>query len=157
MELVKNVFFNTDKIVENTEIKVTYAGELFQNKSSNVTIHYGFGDNWANAQDVVMQKTDLGYQANINVLEGEMLNFCFKNSDGQWDNNNGCNYQFEIQKQENNEEDISVQKESTEAPLVAYKMPTWGDLFKKTFNNFVNYVSKIFSKNKEHANGSNNN
>ena len=29
MELVKNIFFNTDKIVENTEIKITYAGYLF--------------------------------------------------------------------------------------------------------------------------------
>lgn len=31
MELFRNIFFNTDKVVENTTVKVTYAGKLFQN------------------------------------------------------------------------------------------------------------------------------
>ena len=31
MELFRNIFFNTDKVVENTNVKVTYAGKLFQN------------------------------------------------------------------------------------------------------------------------------
>lgn len=156
MELVKNIFFNTDKIVENTEIKVTYAGYLFQNGSSEVVIHYGFGNEWTNAQDIVMQKTELGYQATVNVTGGETLNFCFRNSNGEWDNNNGCNYQFEIQTQEVNEEEINVEKETMEAPLVVYKTPTWGELFKKTINNFVNYFSKIFTKENGQANQNNN-
>ena len=46
MELFRNIFFNTDKVVENTDVKVTYAGNLFQNGSEDVTVHYGFGENW---------------------------------------------------------------------------------------------------------------
>ena len=30
MELVKNIFFNTDKLVANTTVKISYTGKLFQ-------------------------------------------------------------------------------------------------------------------------------
>ena len=46
MELTKNIFFNTDKLVENSKVKISYTGELFQNSSEEVSIHYGFGLNW---------------------------------------------------------------------------------------------------------------
>lgn len=48
MELVKNVFFNTDKLVENAKVKISYVGKLFQENSSEVYLHYGFGSNWDN-------------------------------------------------------------------------------------------------------------
>ncbi|MBR2703970.1 MAG: hypothetical protein IKE91_00690 [Clostridia bacterium] len=156
MELVKNIFFNTDKIVENTEIKITYAGALFQNGSSEVIIHLGFGDDWNNAQDIAMDKTELGFQANVNIIEDTKLNFCFKNANNEWDNNGGQNYQFAIEKQEIEEEDIEVEKQAEDAPLAVYKTPSWGELFKKTFSNLVSYFSKIFSKNTENANNDNN-
>ena len=148
MELIKNIFFNTDKIVENTDIKITYAGQLFQNGSDDVTIHYGFGDNWSNAQDIVMEKTELGYQANIHVQPDSKLNFCFKNSCGEWDNNNGMNYEFKIEEQNIIEEEIQVKQENQNenVPIAVYTTPSWGELFKKTFNNFVNYFSKLFGK-----------
>ena len=57
--------------------------------------------------------------------------------------------------QEVNEEEINVEKETMEAPLVVYKTPTWGELFKKTINNFVNYFSKIFTKENGQANQNN--
>ena len=79
MELTKNIFFNTDKLVENSKVKISYIGELFKNASEEVTIHYGFGNNWDNVTDIKMEKTELGFQAEINLLEGETLNFCFKN------------------------------------------------------------------------------
>jgi len=34
----------------------------------------------------------------INLLEGETFNFCFKNGDDVWDNNNGQNYIFPLEK-----------------------------------------------------------
>ncbi len=43
MELVKNIFFNTDKLVEKSKVKISYAGKLFQDRSEEVYIHYGFG------------------------------------------------------------------------------------------------------------------
>ena len=33
MELVKNIFFNTDKLVENSNIKISYTGKFFQENS----------------------------------------------------------------------------------------------------------------------------
>ena len=85
MELFRNIFFNTDKVIENTDVKVTYAGKLFQSGSEDVTVHYGFGENWENAQDIQMQKSELGFQADIHVQPNTKLNFCFKNAKGEWD------------------------------------------------------------------------
>lgn len=149
MELVKNIFFNTDKIVENSDVKITYAGYLFQNQSEGVTIHYGYGQNWENSQDIEMEKTELGYQATIHVLSYEQLNMCFKNTYGEWDNNYGNNYQFGIEKQYYEDEDIEVEQKNIEAPLVVYNTPSWGELIKKTFENFVNYIAKLFGKSTE--------
>ena len=98
MELTKNIFFNTDKLIENTKIKISYVGKLFQNCSEEVSIHYGFGLNWDNVTDVKMEKTDLGFQAEIELGEGETFNFCFKNENDCWDNNDGQNYIFPLEK-----------------------------------------------------------
>ncbi len=98
MELTKNIFFNTDKLVENSKVKISYIGELFKSASEEVTIHYGFGNNWDNVTDIKMEKTELGFQAEINLLEGETFNFCFKDGNNNWDNNNGQNYVFPLEK-----------------------------------------------------------
>lgn len=98
MELTKNIFFNTDKLVENSTVKISYIGKLFQDASEEVSIHYGFGNNWDNVSDVKMEKTELGFQAEINLLEGETFNFCFRNENNEWDNNEGQNYVFPLEK-----------------------------------------------------------
>lgn len=100
MELFKNIFFNTDKIIGNTDIKLTYAGKLFQDGVQSVLVHYGYGENWDYAGDIQMEKTELGYQANIYVQQCDTLNFCFKGINGEWDNNNGQNYTFKIENEE---------------------------------------------------------
>ena len=48
MELIKNIFFNTDKLIEDSNVKISYTGELFQNNSEEVYLHYGFNENWQN-------------------------------------------------------------------------------------------------------------
>ena len=65
MELTKNIFFNTDKLVENTNVKLSYTGEFFQDNSSEVFLHYGFGNNWDNLNDIKMEKTELSFKAEI--------------------------------------------------------------------------------------------
>lgn len=41
MELTKNIFFNTDKLVENTSVKLSYTGSLFQDGyEGNIYLHY---------------------------------------------------------------------------------------------------------------------
>lgn len=98
MELTKNVFFNTDKLVENSKVKISYTGKLFQDASQEVSIHYGFGLNWDGVNDIQMEKTDLGFQAEIDLIEGETFNFCFKNEQDIWDNNDGANFIFPLEK-----------------------------------------------------------
>ena len=137
MELTKNIFFNTDKLVENTRVKISYTGQLFQDNSKEVSIHYGFGDNWDNVNDVVMEKTDLGFQAEIILGEGNTFNFCFKDENDNWDNNNGQNYIF------------NLEKLPTEL-LVLYKIITYlpkiisGNYKKKATNNNEEYTIRGF-------------
>lgn len=76
MELVKNIFFNTDKLIENSVVKISYIGSLFQNNANSVFIHYGFGNSWDNLSDKEMTKTELGYQAEIKLIGTEPLNLC---------------------------------------------------------------------------------
>lgn len=97
MELVKNIFFNTDKLIQNSKVKISYTGKLFQNNSKEVYIHYGFGLLWENLNEIKMEKTELGFQAEIELLDKESFNFCFKNESNVWDNNNGNNYIFELE------------------------------------------------------------
>ena len=176
MELFKNIFFNTDKIIGNTDIKLTYAGKLFQDGIQSVQVHYGYGDNWDCAGDIEMEKTELGYQANIYVKNAKTLNFCFKGINGEWDNNNGQNYTFEIEEAtvtepvqevaekynyvENtkaNPDNIEcacneVNAQTNENTSLITTTPTWGELIKRTFHNIVSYFSKLFSGKKENIN-----
>lgn len=98
MELLKDIYFNTDKLVENTNVKVSYTGKFYQGDNDKVFIHYGYGKNWDNIQEVEMKKTDLGYQTELNLAGNETINFCFKNQSNEWDNNYGKNYIFNIEK-----------------------------------------------------------
>lgn len=98
MELVKDIYFNTDKLVENTNVKVSYTGKFYQENNDKVFIHYGYGENWNNVNEIEMKKTDLGYQTELNLAGGNTVNFCFKNQNNEWDNNFGKNYIFNIEK-----------------------------------------------------------
>ncbi len=97
MELVKNIFFNTDKLTPNSTIKISYTGKFFQDPSNEVYMHFGYGANWENVTDVKMEKSELGFQTEITLPESDSLCFCFKNENDDWDNNNGENYIFPIE------------------------------------------------------------
>lgn len=97
MELVKNIFFNTDKLTPNSTVKISYTGKFFQDASEEVYIHYGFGNSWENLKDEKMERTELGFQTEITLLENDSLCFCLKNEKDEWDNNDGQNYIFPIE------------------------------------------------------------
>ena len=101
MELVKNIFFNTDKLTQNSKVKISYTGKLFQDNSNEVYIHYGFGLLWENLNEIKMEKTDLGFQAEIDLIDKDTFNFCFKNELNVWDNNDGENYIFQLEEVSN--------------------------------------------------------
>lgn len=145
MELVKNIFFNTDKLVENTSVKISYTGQLFQDNSEDVYIHYGFGINWDNVNEIKMQKTELGFQAEVELISSDTLNFCFRNSNNVWDNNNSQNYIFPIEKMElslvpQEEKSISNSKRLRKSYI-------WSKKVRLAVYKIITYLPKIISGN----------
>ena len=147
MELTKNIFFNTDKLVENSNVKISYTGKFFQDDSEEVSIHYGFGINWDNVNDIKMEKTDLGFQAEIQLGEGDTFNFCFKNGNDEWDNNNGQNYVFPLEKVQT---DLLVLEDEPLAIGSAKKLRKsylWSKKIRLAVYKIITYLPKLLSGN----------
>lgn len=146
MELSKNIFFNTDKLVENQTVKISYIGQFFQDGSSEVYLHYGFGLLWENLGEVKMEKTDLGFQAEITLMSADTLNFVFKNDQGLWDNNQNCNYIFPIEK-------VEIENVVPEMGLIVAparrlrKTYIWSKKIKLAIYKIITYLPKIISGN----------
>ena len=97
MELVKNIFFNTDRLTAYSTVKISFTGKFFQDGSKEDSIRYGFGYEWENQSEADMVKTDLGFQIEVNLIDKETFNFCIKNDNDEWDNNDGKNYIYNIE------------------------------------------------------------
>ena len=147
MELTKNIFFNTDKLIENSKVKISYTGRFFQDGSEEVFIHYGFGLNWDNVNDAKMEKTELGYQAEIELGEGESFNFCFNNNAGEWDNNDGKNYVFPIEKVQTDLIVLEDETLSLGSPRKLRKSYIWSKKIRLAVYKIITYLPKIISGN----------
>ena len=147
MELTKNIFFNTDKLVENSKIKISYIGQLFQDSSNEVFIHYGFGSNWDNVTDIKMEKTELGFQAEINLLEGETFNFCFRNENENWDNNDGKNYIFPLEKIQNELLVLEDEPVSLGSARKLRRSYLWSKKVRLAVYKIITYLPKLISGN----------
>ena len=147
MELTKNIFFNTDKLVENTKVKISYTGQLFQEASQEVTIHYGFGINWDNVNDVVMERTDLGFQAEITLGEGDTFNFCFKDENDNWDNNEGHNYIFNLEKLPTELITLEDEPVSLGSARKLRRAYLWSKKIRLAVYKIITYIPKIISGN----------
>ena len=147
MELTKNIFFNTDKLVENSKVKISYTGELFQNASTDVSIHYGFGSNWDNVTDAKMEKTELGFQAELFLTEGDTFNFCFRNNNNEWDNNDFNNYVFELEKVQNELLVLSDEPVSLGNAKRLRKSYFWSKKISLSVYKLITYFPKILSGN----------
>ena len=147
MELTKNIFFNTDKLVENSKVKISYTGKLFEENSKNVYLHYGYGINWDNISDVEMTKTELGYQAEIELMSSDSLNLCFRNSNNEWDNNENANYIFPIEKVEL----ALVVQEQNDNEIVEHrrlrKSYIWSKKVRLAIYKVITYLPKLISGN----------
>lgn len=148
MELSKNIFFNTDKLVPNSIVKISYIGNLFQDNSKEVYIHYGFGLLWENVSEVKMVKTELGFQAEIELQDFESFNFCFRNELNKWDNNDGQNYVFPIEKVSTA---LSLIEDAENSSLSVHKglrkTYLWSKKIKLAIYKLIVYVPKLISGN----------
>lgn len=146
MELTKNIFFNTDKLVANTTVKISYSGKLFQDGAEEVFIHYGFGNEWNNTSTIKMEKTELGFQAEITLDDSDSFNFCFNDGKDSWDNNDNQNFSFAIEEmptalilQEENELD-------TRKPGLR-KAYLWSKKIRLAIYKIITYLPEIISGN----------
>ena len=143
MELVKNIFFNTDKLIANSTIKISYAGRFFEDHSESVVLHYGFDSDWKNTNDIEMVKTELGFQAEVELKEMNTFNFCLKNEHNEWDNNNGENYIFKIEEPELG----LIIVENNYLIRTADIIKTWSDKVKNAIVKMFTFVPKIITGN----------
>ena len=145
MELSKNIFFNTDKLIQNTKVKISYTGKLFQEQSEEVFLHYGFNNEWKELNEINMEKTYLGFQAEVELPEYETFNFCFRDGNNNWDNNNNQNYIFNIEK---NETALAIREEiAIDTRQHLRKTYLWSKKIRLAIYKLLVYVPKIISGN----------
>lgn len=147
MELTKNIFFNTDKLVENSKVKISYTGKFFQDNSEKVFFHYGFGENWDNVKDIVMEKTELGFQTEIELISSETFNFCFFNENGEWDNNYNKNYVFPIEKKSVELIVLDDEPVSLGHARKLRKSYIWSKKIRLAIYKIITYLPKVISGN----------
>lgn len=71
---------------------ISYSGLLHNSGAQGVYLHTGIGPAWENIYDYPMQRTVNGWRSEVHVNPNQILNFCFKDSAGNWDNNNQKNW-----------------------------------------------------------------
>ena len=98
MDFTNEISFDK-KLTENEKSKITYNGFLAKKGSNNLTIVYGFGSNWDYTQSKDMAKINNGFETEIEMKSYDTFNFCFRNENYEWDNNNTFNYISPIEKQ----------------------------------------------------------
>jgi len=98
MDNSKIINFDSN-LIENKTCEITYSGMFFENNSDSVTIVYGFDDDWKESSEKVMKKTKSGFKAEVKMLNYNSFNFCFRNSNYEWDNNYYQNYTAPITKE----------------------------------------------------------
>ena len=145
MELSKNIFFNTDRLVQFSKIKISYTGTLYAENSEEIFIHYGFDNDWKELNEIQMKKTDLGFQAEIDLPGYDTFNFCFRNENNQWDNNNNANYMFPIEKSETA---LAIREElAVETKRHLRKTYIWSKKIRLAVYKLLVYVPKLISGN----------
>lgn len=146
MELTKNIFFNTDKLLQNSKVKISYTGKFFEDNSEEVYIHYGFGSSWDNLSEIKMEKTELGFQSEIDLIESDTFNFCFRNGNNEWDNNDYQNYVFDLEKPNL---DLIVRDidSSLDRPNRLRKSYLWSKKVRLAVYKIITYVPKLISGN----------
>lgn len=75
-------------------VELKYTGYLDGAKS--IYLHYGIGDTWENITECKMRKLKSCYKTEVTIPTGTELNFCFRDADGNWDNNYGQDYSYSI-------------------------------------------------------------
>ena len=94
-----------------------------------------------------MEKTELGFQTEIQLDSSESLDFCFFNENGLWDNNNGANYIFPIEKQQNSLIVLEDEPVSLGNAKKLRRSYLWSKKIRLAIYKIITYLPKIISGN----------
>lgn len=94
------VYVSPTPITAGDSVSVRYSGLLARSGAAQVYLHMGYGIGaWKSVTDVPMARTAPGtFEARIDLPleETSRLHFCFRDDAGNWDNNGGRNWSYEI-------------------------------------------------------------
>ena len=94
-----------------------------------------------------MEKTELGFQAEIELGEGDTFNFCFKDGNNNWDNNNGQNYIFPLEKVQTELLVLDDEPLSLGSARKLRKSYLWSKKFRLAVYKIITYLPKLISGN----------
>ena len=115
MELSTEIKFSNN-LIKNRSTYISYSGNLYKQNSNSVYILYGYGNNWAHTTEQRMTKNSNGFVAKVCIPEDfDNINFCFRNQNNEWDNNNGSNYNAPIAENTDDYEENFIINESSTA------------------------------------------
>ncbi len=85
-------------VAKKCRLGIIYKGMLTSFNKNKLYVYYGYGDEemWKDVGQVEMRLTPRGYYAEIMVTDHDILNFCFHDDHGHWDNNRGNNWRFKL-------------------------------------------------------------
>lgn len=83
-------------VIKNCRLGVRYKGRLTSFSRNKLFVYYGYGNEtlWKDVGQQEMSITPAGYYAEIIVSDHDILNICFHDNYGHWDNNRGNNWRF---------------------------------------------------------------
>ena len=84
----------TVKKTKEQSVELKYTGTL--DGAKTIYLHYGIGENWENVTECKMRKLKSCYKTEVTVPVGTEFNFCFRDTEGNWDNNYGNDYKYSI-------------------------------------------------------------
>lgn len=102
MDITKEIKFNTESLLKNTSVSLSYNGFLVDDAAETIHIKYCFNDDWDNCIQEEMDKSEDGYTIDLNLESNDSISICFTDNLDRWDNNNFNNYVFQI-KEKNTE------------------------------------------------------
>ena len=94
-----------------------------------------------------MEKTELGFQCEIELTDSDSFNFCFKNSNEIWDNNNGQNYIFPLEKVQNELIVLEDEPVSLGSARKLRKSYIWSKKIRLAIYKMIHYFPKLISGN----------
>lgn len=85
-----------DPIKPGAKAKIGYNGILAKSGADRVFLHYGI-DGWKKPATIEMNRIGDRFEGEIRTTASvKAVDFCFKDSADNWDNNNGLNWRAEV-------------------------------------------------------------